>query len=227
MSTATELLRRARNVFGNCRGDDAEELFDEICAFLDAEPEAKPMAWRDHVEARIRGWRRSQMNSDGDRLSTSDLMNPEEIDDLVDYVCDEYTRPEPKVIAEIATATFNPKMQDPRREPEENDPVAWVEVKDTYEGPYEFHGLELLPPGKRYLYTRPEPAIRKPMTEEEMRKGSGEWAHLHNIFEEGIRFAEKHHGIDGNPSEIINNQRFDKFDPNSIDLQSRCRGDKL
>jgi hypothetical protein len=48
------------------------------------------------------------------------------------------------------------------------------------------------------LYTRPEPAIRKPMTEEEMRKGSGEWAHLHNIFEEGIRYAEKHHGIGGN-----------------------------
>lgn len=62
---------------------------------------------------------------------------------------------------------------------------------------------------------RPEPA-RKPMTEEEMRKGSGEWAHLHNIFEEGIRFAEKHHGIG-----------IDKSDPDSIDLQSRCRGDKL
>lgn len=42
-----------------------------------------------------------------------------------------------------------------------------------------------------------EPAIRKPMTEEEMRKGSGEWAHLHNIFEEGVRFAEKHHNILG------------------------------
>jgi len=43
---------------------------------------------------------------------------------------------------------------------------------------------------------RPEPA-RTPMTEEEMRKGSGEWAHLHNIFEEGVRFAEKHHEIGG------------------------------
>ena len=47
-----------------------------------------------------------------------------------------------------------------------------------------------------FIVTRPEPA-RKPMTEEEMRKGSGEWAHLHNIFEEGIRYAEKHHGIGG------------------------------
>ena len=43
--------------------------------------------------------------------------------------------------------------------------------------------------------TKPAEPARKPMTEEEMRKGSGEWAHLHNIFEEGIRFAEKHHGI--------------------------------
>lgn len=43
---------------------------------------------------------------------------------------------------------------------------------------------------------KPSPA-RKPMTEEEMIKGSGEWAHLHNIFEEGVRFAEKHHGITG------------------------------
>ena len=63
----------------------------------------------------------------------------------------------------------------------------------------------------------PQPSpTRKPMTEEEMRKGSGEWAHLHNIFEEGIRFAEKHHGIGANPS-----------DPDSINLQSQCRGDKL
>ena len=45
MSNATELLRRARNVFGNCRGDDAEDLFDEICAFLDVDPEAEPYAW--------------------------------------------------------------------------------------------------------------------------------------------------------------------------------------
>lgn len=205
MSTATELLRRALDLW-----DDEVEpdylasmnvLIEEIRAYLAAEPEAEPVAWRDHVEARIRGWRRSQMNSDGDRLSISDLMNPEEIDDLVDYVCDEFTRPEPKVIAEIATATFNPKMQDPRREPEENDPVAWVEVKDTYEGPYEFHGLELLPPGKRYLYTKPSPS-RKPMTEEkmteELHRNLDDWSvDFASGFLTGIRFAEKHHGIGG------------------------------
>jgi hypothetical protein len=33
------------------------------------------------------------------------------------------------------------------------EPVAWVDVKDTHNGPYEFHGKELLPVGKHDLYT--------------------------------------------------------------------------
>jgi hypothetical protein len=55
MSNATELLRRARNVFGNCRGDDAEDLFDEICAFLAAESEAEPIEW---VHVPLTMWKR-------------------------------------------------------------------------------------------------------------------------------------------------------------------------
>ena len=94
MTTATELLRRALDYIDQYDSKGLE-VYEEIEAFLAAEPEAEPVAWRDHVEARIRGWRRSQMNSDGDRISVSDLMYPEEIDDLVDYVCDEYTSPEP------------------------------------------------------------------------------------------------------------------------------------
>ena len=63
--------------------------------------------------------------------------------------------------------------------------------------PAEPSGDYVLGEGSPY-YTERERVSRKPMTEEEMRKGSGEWAHLHNIFEEGIRFAEKHHfGIGG------------------------------
>jgi len=70
------------------------------------------------------------------------------------------------------------------------------------------------------LYTRPEPA-RKPMTEdavgEEILRNADEWSrNFANGFVLGIRFAEKHHGIGSN-----------KSDPDSIDLQSRCRGDKL
>ena len=37
-------------------------------------------------------------------------------------------------------------------------PVAWVDVKDMNEGPYEFHGIELLPAGKYNLYIHPAPS---------------------------------------------------------------------
>ena len=37
----------------------------------------------------------------------------------------------------------------------EQQPVAWVEVKDRHEGPYEFHGIELLDSGKHNLYAAP------------------------------------------------------------------------
>jgi hypothetical protein len=37
----------------------------------------------------------------------------------------------------------------------EQKSVAWVDVKDTHHGPYEFHGKELLPVGKHDLYTTP------------------------------------------------------------------------
>jgi len=37
----------------------------------------------------------------------------------------------------------------------EQRPVAWVEVKDRHEGPYEFHGIELLDSGKHNLYAAP------------------------------------------------------------------------
>lgn len=38
------------------------------------------------------------------------------------------------------------------------EPVAWVEVIDTDEGPYNFNGLKLLAMGKHNLYTHPAPA---------------------------------------------------------------------
>ena len=38
------------------------------------------------------------------------------------------------------------------------EPVAWVEVADSYEGPYEFHGAALLGIGKHNLYTFPPDA---------------------------------------------------------------------
>ncbi len=109
----------------------------------------------------------------------------------------------------------HPPVVSPTTEPEADKPMAWMHPnggviqtrltgldRDTYTIP---------------LYTRPEPS-RKPMTREEIIAGvthdtsddfhAGYWA--------GVRFAEKHHGIGINPSV-----------PDSIDLQSRCRGEKL
>ena len=39
--------------------------------------------------------------------------------------------------------------------PQQAEPVAWVEVLDRDEGPYEFHGQKLLPRGKHSLYLHP------------------------------------------------------------------------
>lgn len=41
----------------------------------------------------------------------------------------------------------------------EAQPVAWVDVADSYEGPYTFRGRELLPAGRHDLYTHPAPAV--------------------------------------------------------------------
>jgi len=34
------------------------------------------------------------------------------------------------------------------------EPVAWVDVADAYEGPYDFHGAAYLPAGKTNLYSQ-------------------------------------------------------------------------
>lgn len=79
----------------------------------------------------------------------------------------------------------------------EDEPVAWVDVKETDQGPYEFHGIKLLPVGKHNLYTRPAQE-RKPMTEGEIAKGFlPEPTTGMKRFRAGVRFAERHHGIKG------------------------------
>lgn len=49
--------------------------------------------WREHVEQRIRTWRQRTMNKSGDRLAIDDFMGQDSIDDLVDFVCDEWAAP--------------------------------------------------------------------------------------------------------------------------------------
>lgn len=40
----------------------------------------------------------------------------------------------------------------------EQEPCAWVDVKDGDQGPYEFHGMKKLPPGRHHLYAAAPPA---------------------------------------------------------------------
>lgn len=53
--------------------------------------QAEPVAWRDHVEQRLLTWRQSFVNRSGDQLALDDFMDKESLDDLIDFVCDEYT----------------------------------------------------------------------------------------------------------------------------------------
>ena len=53
------------------------------------------------------------------------------------------------------------------------DAVAWVDVVDRHEGPYKFHGKELLDSGKHNLYTTPQPTQMQagavPLTDEQVK----------------------------------------------------------
>jgi hypothetical protein len=52
-----------------------------------------PAGWRDHVEQRLRSWRQSFVNKSGDQLALDDFMDEPSIDDLIDFVCDEWAEP--------------------------------------------------------------------------------------------------------------------------------------
>lgn len=44
---------------------------------------------------------------------------------------------------------------------ERDTPVAWVEVTNAHEGPYEFHGIELLPEGRHELFLAEQSTLRE------------------------------------------------------------------
>ncbi len=56
-------------------------------------PAPAPVAWRDHVEQRMRQWRQRTMNRNGDLLALDDFMDTNSLEDLIDYVCDEWSAP--------------------------------------------------------------------------------------------------------------------------------------
>lgn len=80
---------------------EADEALGNLRAALAAQPSqaptAAPVAWRDHVEHRLRTWKQRTMNRSGDRLALDDYMDSESLEDLIDFVCDEYAalRPAP------------------------------------------------------------------------------------------------------------------------------------
>ncbi len=61
----------------------------------DVDDDPAPVVWRDHVEQRMRQWRQRAMNRSGDRLALDDFMDANSLEDLIDYVCDEWAAPAP------------------------------------------------------------------------------------------------------------------------------------
>ena len=57
-------------------------------------------SWRDHVEQMLRTWRCSHLNEDGDRLALDDFMDQDSIEDLIDFVCDEWSAPAPVALTD-------------------------------------------------------------------------------------------------------------------------------
>jgi hypothetical protein len=68
----------------------------------------EPVAWRDHVEQRIRSWRQTTMNRSGDMLAIDDFMGQDDIDALVDFVCDEWAGPAPAAPAPVDAGELPP-----------------------------------------------------------------------------------------------------------------------
>lgn len=73
------------------------EAQDLLRAVFDAPaaPQGEPVAWRAHVERRIRSWRRRASGNSEYTPALADFMGRESIDDLVQFVCDECATQQP------------------------------------------------------------------------------------------------------------------------------------
>jgi hypothetical protein len=58
-----------------------------------AAPANEQVPWRDHVEHRLRTWKQKHVNRSGDQLALDDFMGEQDLDDLIDFVCDEWAEP--------------------------------------------------------------------------------------------------------------------------------------
>lgn len=78
------------------RFDAADMATASAQGFMDGV--ASVSAWSEHVEQRLLAWRQSFVNRSGDQLALDDFMDKQSIDDLIDFVCDEWalsTHPSP------------------------------------------------------------------------------------------------------------------------------------
>lgn len=71
-----------------------DPMLDDVAAFLRQCAEQKPVAWRDHVEQRMNAWRQRFVDQSDDQLALEDFMDERSLDDLIDYVCDEWEGPD-------------------------------------------------------------------------------------------------------------------------------------
>lgn len=55
-------------------------------------PSAQPTLTAEIVERRLRTWRQRFVDRSGDQLALGDFLDRESLDDLVDFVCDEYSK---------------------------------------------------------------------------------------------------------------------------------------
>ena len=79
-------------------------------------------------------------------------------------------------------------------------PVAWVEVKDTHRGPYEFHGIDLLPEGRHELFLADQSTLREvtpaaPSSAEQPLDEQEELAHLRSTLNQIYELS--HHASTG------------------------------
>jgi hypothetical protein len=235
MSEERELLRRLLEIC-NAEDWDTDSNFDELLAdirtFLEVEPEAEPVAWiqPNHLEkaqfmpflCRVEPKQRDDFIPIYAKPEPSRKPLPEKIDPILRSA--RGVRYSPNYVAGWNNCIDAMSNGAEARKPMTEDKPAVFRYK---EDPSDLRSRWLyatkeksIPNGFPYesLYRnppKPEPA-RKPIPEEKIDAEIERQDCYAGSFKRGIRFAEKHHQIGIN-----------KSDPDSIDLQSRCRGDKL
>ena len=117
----------------------------------------------------------------------------------------------------------------------EQKPVAWVDVIDRHEGPYNFNGLELLDSGKHLLFTTPPDTAElskdaAPVIASEQKP---EWSYCPECGSEEIHYEEGDHKqcnnchqewfstIDYSNTVKLNLQQLFTSSPNTADIEQR------